>query len=104
MSWRKINIKFAGTCVVCGKRVEANTTGLWAKDVGIKHEGCAQAATIDCIICGAPAGCTECEFGEDCDTEKVSQPCICKRCGDTPDPFGPYRAAAGKKFRLLNTT
>jgi hypothetical protein len=29
MSWRKITMKFPGTCVVCNEKIDVNEVGLW---------------------------------------------------------------------------
>lgn len=42
MSWRKIPMKFPGTCIICNEKIEVNEIGLWAKGLGVKHEKCAQ--------------------------------------------------------------
>ena len=99
MSWRKITMKFAGTCIVCNKPIAVNETGLWSKGQGVKHEHCAQADAILCTVCGGPAGCSTCEFADDCDLERVSPACICKKCADAPkSPFASYRESVGKRF------
>ena len=64
MSWRKIPMKFPGTCIVCNEKIPVNEIGLWAKGLGVKHEKCAQTNELQCIVCGAPAGCPQCEFQE----------------------------------------
>jgi len=102
MSWRRIPMKFPGTCVVCNERIEVNEIGLWAKGLGVKHEKCAQVKELACIVCGGPAGCAGCEFADDCDLERVSQLCVCKRCGDDRDPFSSYRTSVKKRFHILN--
>ena len=102
MSWRKISMKFPGTCIVCNKKIEANEIGLWAKGLGVKHEKCAEVKELQCIVCGSPAGCQQCEFQDDCDLETVSQLCICKKCGEKKDSFTFYLDSVKKKFPLLN--
>ena len=102
MSWRKIPMKFPGTCIVCNEKINVNEMGLWAKGIGVKHEKCAQIKELQCIICGGSAGCRECEFREECDLEKVSQLCICKKCIEKSDPFKEYQESMKKKFPLLN--
>ena len=103
MSWRKITMKFTGTCIVCNKKINADEIGLWSKGVGVKHEKCAGAKEITCIICGGPAGCALCEFTEECDLDRVSQLCVCKKCSsDTKGAFASYQAATKKKFHILN--
>lgn len=102
MSWRKIPMKFPGTCIVCNGKIEVNEMGLWAKGVGVKHEKCAEVKELSCIVCGGPAGCQQCEFLDNCDIEKVSQICICKRCSETKDAFESYLKSVMKKFSLLN--
>ena len=102
MSWRKIPMKFPGTCIVCNEKIEVNEIGLWAKGLGVKHEKCAEVKELSCIVCGGPAGCASCEFHDDCDLEKVSQLCICKKCSDTKDSFTAYKSSVKKKFHILN--
>jgi len=102
MSWRKITMKFPGTCIVCNEKIDANEIGLWAKGLGVKHEKCAEINELNCIVCGGPAGCTKCEFQEDCDRSIVSELCICKKCNEAQNPFESYKSSVKKKFRLLN--
>ena len=102
MSWRKITMKFPGTCTVCNQKIDANEVGLWAKGLGVKHEKCAEVKELQCIICGKSAGCSTCEYKEDCDLASVSQLCICKSCMDTSNPFVSYQKSVKKKFPLLN--
>lgn len=102
MSWRRMPMRFPGNCIVCNERIEINEVGLWAKGLGVKHERCAEAAELSCIVCGGPAGCPQCEFADECDLERVSQLCVCQKCGDGADSFASYQAAAKKKFRVLN--
>ena len=102
MSWRKISMKFPGTCIVCNKKIEANEIGLWAKGLGVKHEKCAKTNELTCIICGRPAGCPQCEYSDDCDIELVSSLCICRKCNSTENVFHDYQKSVKKKFSLLN--
>ncbi|MCV0372384.1 MAG: hypothetical protein K5793_02375 [Nitrosarchaeum sp.] len=102
MSWRRIPMKFPGTCVVCNEKIEINEMGLWAKGIGVKHEKCAQVNELSCIVCGGPAGCLQCEFLDNCNIEKVSQLCICKKCSEANDVFESYQKSVKKKFSLLN--
>ena len=102
MSWRKISMKFPGTCIVCNQKIEANEIGLWAKGLGVKHEKCAETNELTCIVCGGPAGCAQCEYNDDCDIEAVSQLCICRKCNATENPFDAYQKSVKKKFSLLN--
>ena len=102
MSWRKIPMKFPGTCIVCNEKLVVNEIGLWAKGLGVKHEKCAQINELKCIICGGSAGCPQCEFQEDCDIEVVSQQCICKNCSEKGDSFSLYQKSVKKNFPLLN--
>lgn len=95
-------MKFAGTCMVCNQKIAVNETGLWAKGIGVKHEKCAGTAGIACSICGKPAGCADCEFADDCNTEAVSQLCICRGCQGA-DSLERYRLAVGRKFPALKT-
>jgi hypothetical protein len=40
MSWQPIPMKFPGTCIICNKKIEQGETGLWGKNLGVKHEKC----------------------------------------------------------------
>ncbi len=102
MSWRKISMKFAGTCVVCNERIEVNEIGLWSKGLGVKHERCSQVKELRCTVCGGPAGCDLCEFRDDCDLDMVSQACMCKKCSDAENSFSSYKSAVKKRFHVLN--
>ena len=95
-------MKFSGTCIICNGKIEVNEIGLWAKGLGVKHEKCAQVKELQCIICGGSAGCSQCEFMDNCNIEKVSQLCICKKCSEKKDVFESYQKATNKKFPLLN--
>lgn len=95
-------MKFPGTCIVCNEKIEVNEIGLWAKGLGVKHEKCAEIKELQCIVCGAPAGCPYCEFQDNCDIEKVSQMCICKKCSEQNNAFNSYQKSTSKKFPLLN--
>ena len=102
MSWIKITMKFDGKCLVCNQKIKAKEIGLWSKGIGVKHEKCAeQSVDIKCIICDGEAGCKTCEFLENCDLQKVSQMCICKKCEGTDDLFLTYQNAIIKKFPRL---
>ena len=103
MIWRKIPMKFPGTCIVCNEKININEIGLWAKGLGVKHEKCAQTKELSCVICGSPAGCTQCEFQSNCDLSNVSQLCICKKCSQETDVFSLYQKSINKKFPTLNT-
>jgi len=104
MSWRKIPMKFPGTCIVCNQKIEINEIGLWAKGLGVKHEKCAsqEVKELKCAICGGPAGCAKCEFADDCDRNLVSELCICKKCSDSKESFLDYQNAIKKNYSLLN--
>jgi len=102
MSWRKISMKFPGTCIVCNKKIEVNEIGLWGKGLGVKHEKCAEVNELTCIVCGGPAGCSKCEYADDCDLNTVSQLCICRKCNETENPFDAYQKSVKKKFSILN--
>ncbi len=102
MSWRAIPMKFPGTCIVCKKKIEVNEMALWAKGLGVKHQACAEIKELKCMICAGPAGCKDCEFAEDCDIAKVSQICVCKKCGETKDVFETYQKSVIKHFPILN--
>ena len=41
----------------------------------------------DVLICGSPAGCSQCEFQENCDIQNVSPLCICIKCSDDKNAF-----------------
>lgn len=103
MSWRKITMKFPGTCIVCNQKIDANEVGLWSKGEGVKHERCAETEVkeLKCIVCGGPAGCLQCEFQEDCNRDLVSELCICKKCLESKDAFAAYQDAVKKRFPML---
>ena len=94
-------MKFPGTCIVCKKKIEVNEIALWAKGLGVKHQGCVEAQELNCTVCGGPAGCQSSEFMEDCDRTRVSQLCICKRCYEAKDSFSLYQRAILKQFPAL---
>ncbi|HJT10706.1 MAG TPA: hypothetical protein VJ771_07980 [Candidatus Nitrosotalea sp.] len=102
MSWRTIPMKFPGTCIVCKKKIEVNEVVLWAKGLGVKHQSCAEVMELKCAICGGQAGCQQCEFMEDCDRNKVSQLCICKKCYNEKESFALYQKAILKHYPTLN--
>ena len=102
MSWRKIPMKFPGTCIICNEKIEVNEIGLWAKGLGVKHEKCSQIMELQCAVCNGPAGCESCEFQDSCDLENVSQLCICKKCSEGTSPFESYQKSTMKKFMMLN--
>ncbi len=97
-------MKFPGKCLVCNEKIEKDEIGFWAKDVGVKHEKCAEIKELTCGVCGGPAGCPTCEFRDSCDLERVSQICICKKCEARTDPYNLYQKSVMKKYRLLNST
>lgn len=100
MSWRKIPMKFPGTCIVCNEKIQVNEIGLWAKGMGVKHIKCSEIKELHCIICNGSAGCMQCEFQDMCDLETVSPFCICKKCSDLQNPFVNYQKSTKKKFPL----
>ncbi|MEX2193237.1 MAG: hypothetical protein WD717_07670 [Nitrosarchaeum sp.] len=102
MSWKKIPMKFTGTCIVCNEKIEVNELGLWAKGLGVKHEKCAQINELQCIVCRGSAGCSQCEFQDTCDIQRVSQLCICKKCSEEKNSFDSYQKSVKKNFLLLN--
>ena len=95
-------MKFSGTCIVCNKKIEVNETGLWAKGLGVKHEKCAQINELQCIVCRGLAGCSQCEFQDTCDIQRVYQLCICKKCSEEQNSFDFYQKSVKKNFPLLN--
>ena len=95
-------MKFPGTCMVCNEKIAVNEVGLWAKGIGVKHEKCAQVKELECIVCGRPAGCRQCEFQDVCDIESVSPLCVCKGCSDRKNTFVNYQNSAKKKFPMLD--
>ena len=74
-----MSMKFPGKCTVCGKTVDTGQVGFWARGIGVKHEECSQVAELECMACGAPAGCPLCEFADFCNPSSVSQKCICTK-------------------------
>ena len=103
MSWRKIPMKFPGTCIICKEKINVNEIGLWAKDLGVKHEKCAEITELQCMICGKSAGCSQCEFQESCDIPNVSSFCLCKQCVDDTSTLTKYKKSTNKKFSILNS-
>lgn len=106
MSWVRLNMRFPGSCLECGKRVSVGEQAFWARGVGVKHIECAQKAEakdpyISCLICGKPAGCERCELADSCNTKKVSPHCICSRC-NVGDAMDSYTAAVVKKFPAIH--
>jgi len=101
MSWRKITMKFTGTCIICNEKINANEIGFWAKGLGVKHEKCAKVIELQCMVCGNSAGCQNCEFRDSCDLENVSQVCICKKCSEKSDSLILYQKSSQTKFPLL---
>ncbi len=102
MSWRSIPMKFPGNCIVCKKKIEVNEMALWAKGLGVKHTACTEVLELKCAICGGSAGCLQCEFADDCDRNKVSQLCICKKCYEEKGSFALYQKAIVKQFPIIN--
>ena len=107
MNWVRLNMRFPGKCLECGKGVGVGEQALWARNVGVKHIECAESAagqgpTIACAVCGRPAGCATCEFADGCDTKKVSPLCICTQC-NTGGAMERYTAAVARKFPALGT-
>lgn len=93
-------MKFPGTCIECGEKIEINEIGLWAKGIGVKHEKCIGEPELKCAVCGRPTGCPSCEFRDDCDIENVSSLCICKRCSDVKDPFSLYKESVKRNYSI----
>ena len=102
MSWRKITMKFEGTCMVCNEKIAVNEVGLWSKGLGVKHEKCVETEDLKCIVCDGSAGCSQCEFQDDCDRSTVSQLCICKKCEELGNSYVTYQKSLKNKFSLLN--
>ena len=50
MSWRKIAMKFEGTCIVCNEKIAINEIGLWSKGLGVKHEKCVETEDLKRIV------------------------------------------------------
>ena len=99
MNWVRLNMRFPGTCIVCGKRINVGEQALWSRGTGVKHIECAeQSSQIACAICGGPAGCSSCELADSCDIKKVSPLCICAKCNRT---ISSYMEAVAKKFPVL---
>ncbi len=96
-------MKFPGICIVCNEKILVNEIGLWAKGLGVKHEKCTELDELSCIVCGSSAGCTMCEFQENCDISNVSQFCICKKCSEEKNAFVSYQKFTNKKFSILNS-
>ncbi|MDE1816950.1 MAG: hypothetical protein KGI11_10380, partial [Thaumarchaeota archaeon] len=86
----------------CKKKIEVNEVALWAKGLGVKHQACSEVVDLKCAICGGPAGCLQCEFTDDCDRNKVSQMCICKKCHEGKNVFVLYQKAISNHFPILN--
>ena len=76
--------------------------GLWAKGIGVKHEKCAEINELQCIVCKGSAGCSQCEFRDNCDIQMVSQLCICKKCSEGTNSFDSYLKSVKQNFPLLN--
>lgn len=106
MSWVRMNMRFPGKCIQCGKMVGRGELGLWSKGVGVKHERCGEdpavSGGIACAVCGGPAGCNACPVSDSCDIPNVSQLCICSKCESRDDSMSAYVAATGKKFPALD--
>ena len=97
-------MKFPGTCIVCNEKIQANEVGLWAKGMGVKHEGCADNADeLRCAVCGGPAGCPQCELQDSCDIANVSELCVCRGCSEKGGAFASYQMSVGKKFAVLGS-
>lgn len=102
MSWVKLTMRFPGKCIKCKKPLKIGERGLWLKGVGVKHEQCGESdGGISCIICGKPAGCTNCEMSADCDIKNVSPLCICKSCDRKKSAIQDYFQAVKRKFPIL---
>ncbi len=115
MSWIRLNMRFPGKCMECGKPIPAGQPGLWSRGVGVMHLECAAADIrgeddgkspeyrIACAACGRPAGCHDCEFQDICDIPRVSPRCLCRAClqkgGGAVMEL--YRQSAGSKFPIL---
>jgi len=102
MSWQTITIKYPGKCLICKESIRVGERVLWSNGVGVKHASCTAQGQMACAICGMPAGCASCEYGDICDIPNVSPLCICRSCGNRADPFVAYRRSVGKKFPVLS--
>jgi hypothetical protein len=103
MSWVKMSMKFPGKCLVCNEKINVNETGFWSKGIGVKHEKCLEVKEeLKCAVCGKLAGCSQCEFRDDCNLDKVSELCICKKCSEESDALSKYQTSVQKKFSLPN--
>ena len=100
MSWVRMNMRYAGKCVVCNKTIRTGEVGLWMRGKGVKHEECGEQTRIPCVVCGKPAGCNQCEMADGCDIKKVSPLCICAAC-DSGNAIESYKAAVARKFPAL---
>lgn len=103
MKWVRLNMRFPGKCILCGKSVTIGKQALWARGVGVKHIECTEAENtgIPCIVCGRPAGCEQCEMADSCDTKAVSPLCICSGCNGVKEAMRSYTIAAAKKYPIL---
>ncbi len=118
--WRKITMRYTGRCTVCSKLILAGQQGMWSKEAGAKHLGCAgvddnsssssnnnnkealgSSGRISCAVCGKPAGCQECELQDSCDIPNVSPNCLCHDCSQKGDVMNLYQKSTGSKFPPL---
>ena len=104
MNWVRLNMRFPGSCLACGKRINRGEQALWARNVGVKHIECAEtekSPDISCAVCGKPAGCSQCELADSCDTKKVSPLCICAGCNKA-GAMKSYSDAIAKRFPAIS--
>ena len=118
MSWIKLNMRFPSKCIECGKTIPKGHPGLWSKGMGVKHVKCTdlEDATLNdassmsaaianktiCSLCGKPAGCSECEFLENCNVANVSPICLCYACSQKNNVTSLYISSTAKKFPALS--
>ena len=102
MSWHEMPMRHPGVCIICKESVQVNEIAFWSSVKGVKHQKCEQKEHyIKCAVCGGSAGCTKCEFQENCDIPNVSPLCLCYVCMQQKDAVGVYRKAISKKFTGL---
>ena len=108
--WIRLLVKYKGKCADCGKEIPQGEYALWSRSSkAIKHVNCedkspeikVEVMTLDCFVCGKPAGCAECGFEADCNRAVVSQACICNQCLSTKQAYENYQQAFIAKMRRI---